>query len=74
MYNGESSLGDVSKMVEGADLVLDLGGVVYSDGETGTFSAHLHSSKVVTVWPDHVEIGSVAQTGGRGEATTGPST
>ena len=69
MYNGESSLGDVRKIVEGADLVLDLGGVVYSDGETGTFSANLDSSKVVTVRPDHVEIGSAAHTGGRGEAT-----
>jgi indolepyruvate decarboxylase len=72
MYNGESSLGDVRKIVEGADLLLDLGGVVYSDGETGTFSAHLDSSKMVAVWPDHVEIGSAAHTGGRGEATYGP--
>jgi indolepyruvate decarboxylase len=71
-YNGESSLGDVRKIVEGADLVLDLGGVVYSDSETGGYSAHLDSSKVVTVFPDHIEIGSVAQTGGRGEATYGP--
>jgi len=72
MYNGESSLGDVRKIVEGADLVLDLGGVAYCDAETGAFSAHLDSSKVVTVRPDHVEIGSVAHTGGRGEATYGP--
>ncbi len=52
--------------------MLDLGGVVYSDSETGGYSAHLDSSKVVTVFPDHIEIGSVAQTGGRGEATYGP--
>lgn len=71
-YNGESSLGDVRKIVEGADLVLDLGGVVYSDSETGGYTAHLDSSKVITVFPDHVEIGSMAETGGRGEATYGP--
>jgi indolepyruvate decarboxylase len=71
-YNGESSLGCVRKIVEGADLVLDLGGVVYCDSETGGYSAHLDSSKVVTVFPDHVMIGSVAETGGRGEATYGP--
>ena len=71
-FNGESSLGDVRKIVEGADLVLDLGGVVYSDGETGGYSADLDSSKVITVYPDHVEIGSVAVTGGRGELTYGP--
>jgi len=71
-HNGESSLGDVRKIVEGADLVLDLGGVVYSDAETGGYSADLDSSKVITVYPDHVEIGSVAVTGGRGEATYGP--
>ena len=59
MYNGESSQGDVGKIVEGADLVLDVGGVAYCDGDTDAFSAHLDSSKVVTVWPDHVEIGFV---------------
>lgn len=72
MYNGESSQGDVGKIVEGADLVLDVGGVAYCDGDTDAFSAHLDSSKVVTVWPDHVEIGFVAETGGCGNATYGP--
>ena len=71
-YNGSRSQPEVRKIVEGADLVLDLGGVIYCDADTGAFSAQINSSKVITVWPDHVEIGSLAQTGGRGEATYGP--
>ncbi len=72
LYNGASSIGDVRAIVEGADLVLDLGGVVYSDAETGGYSADLDSSKMITVFPDHVAIGSAAVTGGRGEAIYGP--
>jgi indolepyruvate decarboxylase len=72
MYNGEASKGDVRKIVEGADLVLDLGGVLYCDADTGGYSAYLDSSKLVTVWPDYVKIGSAAVTGGRGEATYSP--
>lgn len=61
MYNGDFSL-NVSDIVKQADLVLDLGGVVFCDGETGEFSQPLESSKVITVWPDHVEIGSTGKT------------
>jgi indolepyruvate decarboxylase len=61
MYNGEFSL-NVSHIVEGADLVLDIGGVLFCDGETGEFSDHLDPSKVITVWPDRVEIGISGQT------------
>ena len=57
MYNGEFSL-NVSAIVEGADLVLNMGGVVFCDGETGEFSDHLDPARVITVWPDHVEDGS----------------
>jgi indolepyruvate decarboxylase len=71
-YNGEMSQADVRKFVEGADLVLDIGGVVYCDADTGAFSAHIDSSKVITIWPDHVEIGALAETGGRGDASYGP--
>ena len=71
-YNGALSQADVRRIVEGADLVLDIGGVVYCDADTGAFSAEIESSKVIAVWPDYVEIGSLAQTGGRGDATYGP--
>ena len=71
-YNGEMSQADVRKIVEGADLVLDIGGVVYCDPDTGAFSAHIESSKVITIRPDHVEIGALAETGGRGDASYGP--
>ena len=52
--------------------MLDLGGVIFLDAETGGYSADLDSSKMITVYPDHVELGSAAVTGGRGEATYGP--
>jgi indolepyruvate decarboxylase len=71
MYNGEFSP-IVSGIVKDADLVLDLGGVAFCDGETGEFSDNLDTSKVITVWPDYVEIGSVAEMGGRGEPSYGP--
>jgi indolepyruvate decarboxylase len=71
-YNGDRSQAEVRAIVEGADLVLDIGGVVYCDADTGAFSAEIDASKVIAVRPDHVEIGSVAQTGGRGDATYGP--
>ena len=57
MYNGDFSP-NVSAILDKADLVLDLGGVVFCDGETGEFSDHLDPAKIITVCPDHVEIGS----------------
>jgi indolepyruvate decarboxylase len=72
MYNGAMTQGDVAKIVESADLVLDLGGGVYHDGDTGMFSNQLDPSKMVTVWPDHVQIGTVVKKGGRNDATYGP--
>jgi indolepyruvate decarboxylase len=56
MYNGDFSP-DVTAIMDKADLVLDLGGVVFCDGETGEFSDHLDPAKIITVWPDHVEFG-----------------
>ena len=72
MYTGVASTGDARKIVEGADLVLNLGGVLFTDLTTGAFTDHLEPSKMVTVWPDHVEIGALAEVGGRGPATFGP--
>jgi len=52
--------------------VLNLGGVLFTDFTTGVFTDHLEPSKMVTVWPDYVEIGALAEVGGRGPATFGP--
>jgi len=71
MYNGDFSP-NVSAILDKADLVLDLGGVAFCDGETGEFSDHLDPSKVITVWPDQVEIGSAARKGDASQATYGP--
>jgi indolepyruvate decarboxylase len=62
----------VRDIVENAGLVLDLGGVAFCDGETNEFDNHLDSAKVITVRPDHVEIGSLAENGGRGQVTYSP--
>ncbi len=60
MYLGESSTQEVRTLVEGADLVLNLGGVLFTDFSTGVFSDHLQPSRFVTVWPDHVELGALS--------------
>jgi len=56
MYNGSFSPG-LSAFLDKADLVLDLGGVVFCDGETGEFSDHIDPAKVITVLPDRVQVG-----------------
>jgi indolepyruvate decarboxylase len=72
MYQGDASKPDVRKIVEGADLVLNLGGVLFGDIPTSCYGYSLDPSKMVTVWPDYVEIGAAAVTGGRGNKTFGP--
>jgi indolepyruvate decarboxylase len=72
VYNGRVPLNSVFEIVEEADLVLDLGGVAFSDTETYSYSDYLDPSKVITVWPDHVEIGCLDYTGSRGNPTYGP--
>ena len=59
MYNGDFSPG-LSAFLDKADLVLDLGGVIFCDGETGEFSNHIDPAKVITIFPDKVEIGCSA--------------
>jgi indolepyruvate decarboxylase len=59
MYNGTFSP-DISAFLDKADLVLDLGGVIFCDGETGEFSKLIDPAKVITVFPDKVEIGCSA--------------
>lgn len=57
MYAGAPSSPDVREAVEGADLVLDAGGVFFSETNTSTYSARPAPEKVVTIAFDHVRIG-----------------
>jgi indolepyruvate decarboxylase len=71
-YAGEGSTGDARRVVEEADLVLDLGGVIFSDIVMGGLSARLDAAKIVTIGPDHVALGVQADIGGPGPRTFGP--
>jgi indolepyruvate decarboxylase len=57
MYAGTSSSTGVQAAVEGAGLVLDLGGVAFADFNTGEWTVGLDPDKMITVWPDYVEAG-----------------
>lgn len=48
----------VRSSVEKADVLLDLGGVVLTDINTGMWSQQLDPSKVITIGPDFVRIGA----------------
>lgn len=57
MYAGTSSAAGVQAAVEGAGLVLNLGGVAFADFNTGEWTVGLDPDKMITVWPDYVEAG-----------------
>lgn len=57
MYAGDNSGPGVKTAVEGADLVLNLGGVAFADFNTGIWTDALDPARMITVWPDYVEIG-----------------
>src|SRR5258708_36234301 len=57
MYDGALSDSKTREIVEGADLVLDLGGVNLNDITTASYSAHLDLSRFITVGLDDVRIG-----------------
>jgi indolepyruvate decarboxylase len=71
MYAGDASAPGVRKIVEGADLVLNLGGMLLSDLNT-YLGGQIQASRMLTVWPDRVELNGLAEAGGRGPATFGP--
>ena len=56
-YAGASSGAGVQEAVEGAGLVLNLGGVAFTDSNTGIWSDELDPDRMVTVWPDYVQAG-----------------
>lgn len=72
MYDGSASKPDIREFVEGADLVLNLGGVIFGDINTGGYGGRLDPSRMITVWPDYVEMGAAVEVGGRGNKTFGP--
>ena len=47
----------VLEAVEGADLVIDAGGVCFHDINTSAYSSRIPPEKLVTIGVDHVRIG-----------------
>jgi indolepyruvate decarboxylase len=59
IYNGvSSSPAAVKGVVEGADLILDIGGVVFEDLNTGFWSDTLSEDKIIRIRDSWVQIGS----------------
>jgi len=56
-YAGAASSPAVREAVEGADLVIDAGGVSFNDGNTSAYSSRILPEKLVTIGIDHVRIG-----------------
>jgi indolepyruvate decarboxylase len=57
MYAGALSTSGTREIVEGAELVLDLGGVSFNDETTTGFSARLDPARFVTIGLNDVRIG-----------------
>ncbi|MFM8339294.1 MAG: alpha-keto acid decarboxylase family protein [Fluviibacter sp.] len=59
IYNGASSCPtEVASAVESADLILDIGGVVFEDLNTGFWSDNLPQDRIVRIRDTWVQIGS----------------
>lgn len=59
IYNGESSKpASVPSVVESADLILDIGGVIFEDLNTGFWSDHLTQDRIVRINDTWVQIGT----------------
>jgi indolepyruvate decarboxylase len=64
VYNGMSSApSSVKGLVEGADIVLDIGGVVLEDFNTTFWTDSLSSSRLLTIGDQFVRMGSTIFTG-----------
>jgi indolepyruvate decarboxylase len=57
IYSGAASSPAVREVVEGADLVLDAGGVSFNDINTSAYSGRIPPERLVTIDIDHVRIG-----------------
>jgi indolepyruvate decarboxylase len=56
-YAGGASSAAVREAIEGADLVIDAGGVSFNDINTSAYSSRVSPEKLVTIDIDHVRIG-----------------
>jgi indolepyruvate decarboxylase len=61
MYTGDTATTQVRDLVEHADLVLNLGGAFFTDFSTSEFSAHVLEAQAITIWDDHVEVGTFGE-------------
>jgi indolepyruvate decarboxylase len=58
LYNGKMSApSSVKQVIEEADLVLDIGGMIPAELNTGLFSDDLDPSRVVSIRDNHVQLG-----------------
>jgi indolepyruvate decarboxylase len=57
IYSGAASSPAVLEAVEGADVVIDAGGVCFHDINTSAYSSRITPERLVTIGVDHVRIG-----------------
>jgi len=57
IYSGAASSHAVLEAVEGADVVIDAGGVSLNDINTAAYSSRIPQERLVTIGVDHVRIG-----------------
>ncbi len=57
IYSGAASSAPVREAVEGADVVIDAGGVCFHDINTSAYSSRILPDRLVTIDVDHVRIG-----------------
>src|SRR5207245_3399007 len=56
-YSGAPSSAAVREAVEGADLVIDAGGISFNDINTSAYTSRIPPERLVTIAIDHVRIG-----------------
>jgi indolepyruvate decarboxylase len=57
MYSGALSTKETREIVEGAELVIDLGGVSFNDETTTGFSTHLDPARFISIGLNDVRVG-----------------
>jgi indolepyruvate decarboxylase len=57
IYSGAASSSAVLEAIEGADLLIDAGGVSLNEINTSAYSSYVDPAKLVTIGVDHVRIG-----------------
>jgi indolepyruvate decarboxylase len=56
MYLGSGSASVVREAVEGADLIIDAGGVSFNEINTAAYTSRIDPNKMITIGVDHVRI------------------